>query len=265
VLTSAKYGVNSTRRVLHRTAICDGALPVDWEEAEELKLDPNDLEREPLPGASFAPCPAVVTEQGVESWRNLYERWLRTSQAVTLFRSPTFKLVSEPGESEGAFRARLQLRAREERNAGVEELRKKYAVKNATLQERLARAEQRVNREQGQAGSAKMDAFVAAGTAVLGMLLGRKRASVTAASRVGTAIRRAGRSYDQAGDVTRAEESAERVRQQIAELEDELQSEITALGGSYDAQKEELEPVHIRPRRSDVQVHFVGVGWGDEA
>ncbi|HET7552297.1 MAG TPA: DUF87 domain-containing protein [Gemmatimonadaceae bacterium] len=265
VLTSAKYGVNSTRRVLHRTAICDGALPVDWEEAEELKLDPNDLEREPLPGASFAPCPAVVTEQGVESWRNLYERWLRTSQAVTLFRSPTFKLVSEPGESEGAFRARLQLRAREERNAGVEELRKKYAVKNATLQERLARAEQRVNREQGQAGSAKMDAFVAAGTAVLGMLLGRKRASVTAASRVGTAIRRAGLSYDQAGDVTRAEESAERVRQQIAELEDELQSEITALGGSYDAQKEELEPVHIRPRRSDVQVHFVGVGWGDEA
>jgi hypothetical protein len=206
----------------------------------------------------------VVTEKEVASWRELYERWLRTSQSVTLFRSPAFKLVSEPGESEGAFRARLQVRAREERDAGVEELRKKYAAKTAALEERLARAEQRVAREQGQAGSAKMDAFVSAGTAVLGILLGRKRVSVTTASRMGTAIRRAGRSYDQAGDVTRAEESAERVRQQMADLDDELQSEITALGSSYDAQKEELESIAIHPKRSDIHVHFVGVGWGDE-
>lgn len=263
-LGNAKYGVNTTRRLLHRAEIRDGALPVDWEQAEELKLGPNDLETEPLPGAAFSPCPTVVTVDGVDAWRKLYERWLRTSQSVTLLRSPTFKLVSDPGESEGAFRARLQVRAREERDAGVEELRKKYAARTATLQERLARAEQRVGRESGQAGAAKMDAWVSAGTAVLGMLLGRKRVSVTTASRMGTAIRRAGRSYDQAGDVTRAEESAERVRQQITDLENELRSEIEKLGDSYDAQKEELAPVEIRPKRSDIQVHFVGVGWGDE-
>ncbi|HET7620557.1 MAG TPA: DUF87 domain-containing protein [Gemmatimonadaceae bacterium] len=264
-LTNAKYGVNATRRVMHRTAIGDGALPVNWEGARELKLDPNDLDREPLPGASFAPCPTVVTADSVASWRRLYERWLRTNQSVTLFRSPAFNLVSDPDESEGAFRARLQLRAREERDAGVEELRKKYAAKTATLEERLAKADQRVERERAQAGSAKMDTIVAAGTAVLGMLLGRKRMSVTNASRMGTAIRRAGRSYDQAGDVTRAQDSAERVRQQIVELEEELQSEITALSDSYDSQKEELESVEVRPKSSDIQVHFVGVGWGDEA
>jgi hypothetical protein len=265
VLANAKYGVNVTRRVLHRTGIRAGALPVDWEQAEELKLDPNDLDREPLPGASFASCPTVVTDDAVDSWRKLYERWLRTSQAVTLFRSPAFKLVSDPGESEGAFRARLQLRAREERDAGVEELRKKYAAKTATLEERRARADQRVERERAQAGSAKMDTFVAAGTALLGVLLGRKRMSVTTASRMGTAIRSAGRSYGQAGDVTRAQESADRVRQQMSDLDDELQAEITALGSSYDAQKEELESVEIHPKRFDIQVHFVGLGWGDEA
>jgi hypothetical protein len=263
-LSSAKYGVNTTRRVVHRAAICDGALPVEWDQAEELKLDPNDLETEPLPGASFAACPTVVTADGVESWRKLYERWLRNGQAVTLLRSPTFKLVSDPGESEGAFRARLQVRAREERDAGVEELRRKYADRTASLQERLASAEQRVAREQAQAGSAKMDAWVSAGTAVIGMLLGRKRVSVTSASRMGTAIRRAGRSYDQSSDVGRAQESAERVRQQIADLEGELQREIDRLGDAYDAQKEDLESLDIRPKRSDIQVHFVGVGWGDE-
>jgi hypothetical protein len=263
-LTSARYDVNTTRRVLHRTAITDGALPVDWEHAEALTIDPNDLAGDPLAGASFAPCPTVVTKDAVKAWHELYERWLRTSQAVTLLRSPALKLVSEPGETEGAFRSRLQLRAREARDADVAELRKKYAAKDATLRERLAKAEQRVEREKSQAGSAKMDAFVAAGTAVLGMLLGRKRVSVTSASRMGTAIRSAGRSYDQASDVGRAEESADRIEQQIADLDAELQSEIARIGDSYDAQKEELETIDIRPRRSDVQVHFVGVGWGDE-
>jgi hypothetical protein len=97
------------------------------------------------------------------------------------------------------------------------------------------------------------------------VLLGRKRMSVTTASRMGTAIRSAGRSYGQDGDVTRAQESADRVRQQMSDLDDELQAEITALGSSYDAQKEELESVEIHPKRSDIQVHFVGLGWGDEA
>ena len=264
-LTNAKYGVSSTRRVLHRCAIGDGALPVEWEQAEELSVGLDALTREPAAGATFAPCPNVVTEQGVESWRKLYERWLRSSQAVTLLRSPSLELVSEPGEAEGAFRARLQVKAREARDAGVEELRKKYASRNAALEERLAKAEQRVDRERGQAGAAKMSAAVSAGTALLGMLLGRKRVSVTTASRMGTAIRSAGRSYDQAGDVGRAQESADRVREQIAALQDELQAEITALGDGYDAQKEKLDTIDIRPKQADIQVHFVGVGWGDEA
>jgi hypothetical protein len=65
--------------------------------------------------------------------------------------------------------------------------------------------------------------------------------------------------------VGRAQESADRVRQQIADLEGELQSEIDKLEDSYDAQKEELESVDIRPKRSDIQIHFVGIGWGDES
>ncbi len=261
--SNSKYGVNATRRVLHRTAIGDGAIPVGWESAAELPLGPNDLEKEPLPDATFAPCPVTITANDVDSWRDLYESWLRAGQSVTLLRSAAFQLVSDPDETEGAFRARLQLRAREARDAAVEELRKKYAEKTARLQERRAKADQRVDREQAQAGAARMDAWVSAGTAILGMLLGRKRLSVTSASRMGTALRRAGRSREQAADVTRAQESAERIDQQMAELNAELQREVDALGDSYDAQREELESVDVRPKRSDIRIHFVAVGWGD--
>lgn len=264
-LTNARYGVSTTRRVLHRCAIGDGALPVSWEQASELKVGLDALTREPLANAGFAPYPTVVTQSGVTAWRKLYERWLRASQSVTLFRSPTFKLVSEPAETEGAFRARLQVAAREDRDAKVAALRQKYAARFSTLEERRARAEQKVERERGQAGSAKLSAVVQVGTAFIGAFFGRKRLSVTTASRVGTAIRSAGRSYDQAGDVSRAEESAERIEEQIVQFKAELESEVTALGASYDAQKEQLDTIDIRPKSSDIQVHFVGIGWGDEA
>jgi hypothetical protein len=262
--SNSKYGVNTTRRIVHRTVIGDGPLPVTWDRAEELPLGPDDLETEPLPSAGFAPCPVTVTSDAVDDWRKGYERWLRTSQSLTLFRSPRFKLMSNPDESEGDFRARLQHESREARDAAVSELRKKYGEKSARLEERRAKAGQRVEREQAQAGAAKMDAWVSAGTAVLGVLLGRKRVSVTSASRMGTAIRRAGRSHEQAEDVAHAQESAERIDKQLAELNAELEKEIDAIGDSYDAQKEELESVAVRPKKSDIQIHFVGVGWGDE-
>ncbi|HET7553396.1 MAG TPA: ATP-binding protein, partial [Gemmatimonadaceae bacterium] len=255
-----------TRRLLRLCPFEDGPVPVDWLNSAEVNLDIAALEQQGRDGGSYAELPAAASAaKSYAAWEKTFGQWLRANQTLTLLQSPTLKAIARAGEAEGAFRARLQLRAREERDAGVEELRKKYAAKTATLEERRARADQRVERERAQAGSAKMDTFVAAGTALLGVLLGRKRMSVTTASRMGTAIRSAGRSYGQAGDVTRAQESADRVRQQMSDLDDELQAEITALGSSYDAQKEELESVEIHPKRSDIQVHFVGLGWGDEA
>ncbi|HEY9449150.1 MAG TPA: hypothetical protein VIQ60_05325 [Gemmatimonadaceae bacterium] len=263
--SSAKHGVNTVRRVLHRCSIEDGVLPVDWERSEELQLSVDELDRSPAPGATFARVPRAVTEAGVTDWGKLYERWLRTSQSLILFRSPGFKLVSEPDETEGAFRARVQIVAREGRDARVAAMRKKYDARLSALEERLARADQAVERERDQAGSARMNAFVQAGTAVLGTLFGRKRASVTTASRVGSAIRGAGRAYTAGSDVTRAEESAGRLREQCEELEHELEAEIAGLDASFDAQQEQLESIAIRPRASDIHVHFVGIGWGSES
>ena len=69
--------------------------------------------------------------------------------------SPGFKMTSEPGESEGEFRSRLQLAARERRDEASNKLRAKYAAKTATLQQQLLRAEQAVEREQERQRTAR--------------------------------------------------------------------------------------------------------------
>jgi len=64
----------------------------------------------------------------------------------------------------------------------------------------------------------------------------------------------------ESGDVTRANESVETVRQALADLDLQIETLAGTLGG-FDAQAEALESIVIKPKASDVQVHEVGLLW----
>ena len=171
------------------------------------------------------------------------------------------KATSNPGEAERDFRIRLQQLGNEQRDLKVAKLRERYEKKVATQEERLRRAQQAVEREAEQAKAQKIDTALSFGTAVLGALLGRKRISATSASRVGTAVRKAGRAGQQAGDVRRAKETVASVQAKLAELEAAFEKDVEALDAAFDAQAETLEEVAVNPRATDVHVGMIGIGW----
>ncbi|MEO7387331.1 MAG: ATP-binding protein, partial [Gammaproteobacteria bacterium] len=257
---SAKYGVDVKRDLA--LVLEPGSGPVDWGQAEPLTPDVANLGREPESGLAFAELPPEfadprTTKAALEQFRT----WLRTEQPLTIRRSATLKALSQPDESEGAFRARLLLLAREARDQSTASMRQKYAVKFTGLQERLRRAEQAVQREQEQATGSKIDAAVSVGTAVLGALFGRKVISSASAGRVSSAMRKAGNVQRQSGDVERATETVASLHAQLVELETQVQADVAALESRFDTQTEPLEEISLRPRASDVTVQFCGVAW----
>ena len=143
----------------------------------------------------------------------------------------------------------------------VAKLRKRYASKTTTLENRLLRAQQTIEREQQQSTKKKLDTAIAFGTAILGAVLGRKKLSSSTASKVGTAIRNAGGARKEAGDVARAKATAEKVRADLAALEAQLSDEIDALGDAYNAQDEELKEITVKSKVSDTRVSLFGVLW----
>ena len=74
-------------------------------------------------------------------------------------------------------------------------------------------------------------------------------------------MRDVGRSMDEAGDVKRAEQTLESVKQKRADLEAEFQTELDALEGKTDPAVETLEKVLMRPRKSDITVDSLGLVW----
>ncbi|MGB5353226.1 MAG: DUF87 domain-containing protein [Woeseia sp.] len=260
--TSARYKVDTSRERVHTLELSDGPVSVDWDEAETLALAASDLETEALPDSRFAECPA---ELGVASnygdWEKLYSRWLRQNETVSLFTSKRFKLTSDVNETEGEFRVRLQQLASEERDQAIAKLRKRYATKATTLENRLLRAQQAVERESQQSGKKKLDTALSFGTAILGAVLGRKRLSASTASRVGTAIRSASGASKEAGDVERAKQTMAKVQAELDDLNQALQTEVDALTTSFDAQTEELDEVAVRPKSTDIHVSLFGLAW----
>lgn len=260
--TNARLNISEKRSLLLSVEPLGSGDGIDWNDAAELDVDANAVEREPLTGALFGECPAALAKvKAYPTWQKELRRWLRTERPLTLFKSGRLKETSQPGEVERDFRIRLQQLGNELRDQRVAKLRLRYDAKVARLEDRLRRAQQVVEREAEQVRGYKMDTAISFGTALLGALLGRKRVSATSASRVGTAVRKAGRLGKQSGDVRRAEETVESVRAQLLELEQRFDADVDALDDAYDAQAETLKDVTVRATSTNIHVQFIGIGW----
>ncbi len=259
---SAKFGITEQRRVTLLASLDDGPITLEWDAAARVTIDPKALERSPRGNATFGAVPRAATAaKSYAAWTKAFQKWIVTNEKVEVLRSPTLKVISAGGESERDFRIRLQVLARESRDARVETLRQKYALRLSTLQERIRRAEQSVQREQAQASQAKMDTIISVGSAILGAVFGRGKVNAGTLGKVGTAARGMGRATQQSGDVTRAAESVAALQAQYAELESKLQGDIDALGESFDAQQETLDRTPIAAKSGDVHVQLVALTW----
>ncbi|MCL5736312.1 MAG: hypothetical protein M1274_12110 [Actinobacteria bacterium] len=170
-------------------------------------------------------------------------------------------MTSNPGETEGEFRARLQLAARERRDELTDKIRAKYATKTAALQQQFLRAEHAVEREQEQAKNRKMQTAISFGATLLGAFTGRRLVSSGTLGRATTAMRDVGRTIDEQGDIKRAEESLAALKQKQADLDAEFQAEVDAIGAQTDPMTETLDQITIRPRKSDITVDSLGLVW----
>jgi hypothetical protein len=226
------------------------------------KLPLADLEVAPADGAQFLPLPASAGKpKSYADWTRDFVGWLFRTQFLTLFRSPTSKAVSRPGESEREFRLRLQQEGREHRDRAVEALRQKYGPKIAALQERVRRAEQMKERQQAEARSSQVQAAISVGASILGAFLGRKTVSAANIGRATTAIRSAGRVMKETQDVGAAQENVAALQQQLADLEAQFKSESETLVAATDPLREQLESISVKPAKANITVKLVTLAW----
>ncbi|MDY5841845.1 MAG: hypothetical protein SPJ59_02790 [Peptoniphilaceae bacterium] len=254
-----------TQEMAWMTAVENHPLPVQWEHHTEDAPSLEDLAETPEPGADFAPFPTgSVQKKQADQWQRDLVNYIYQNHRITLFYNAKAKLYSKPQESEQEFALRLDQRFREERDRALADLRAKYAKKENALSERLRRAEQALEREEGQARQAKQNTAVNAVATLLDGLFGRKKLGKTTLSKASSTARSYSRQRQQESDIARAEETVESLQRAIEDLNAELQQEMRQLAEDLNMQHKQWEHVEIKPKKSNITIRFISLLWVPE-
>lgn len=256
-----KFGIDIFHTNAYLTSVTDHAIPVLWDDAQEISIPVSDFEKQPRPEGLFGElASSAINSKNYSLWSRDFHAWLYGTKKINLLFSPQFKQSSQPGETEKEFRIRLVQFAREHRDEDVELLRRKYAAKLASLQERLRKAQQAVEKQADQAKQAKIQTAISIGSTLLGAFTGRKVSSSTI-SRASTAMKGASRAVDEKKDVERAEETVEAIQKQLTGLQAEFDNEALLLEETSNPANEILENIVIKPNKSDINVQLVALAW----
>jgi hypothetical protein len=258
----AKTGVDEWRSVV-LLAHVGSETPADvWQDAERWEDGEPECDAAPEPAAAFATLPpGLAKPKSYAAWAKSLKDACYRDQPLKRWSCPTLKLVSQADEAEAEFRVHVRQAAREQRDAQVEKLRKRYAPKLRTLADRMRTAEDRLRREQSQAQQGSLDTMLSLGGSVLGALFGRKLASVSNVTRAARAVKSVGRSMKERGDVSHAEDEVAHLRDQLAALEDEFQKEVAAIEAETNPDELPLAAALVRPRKADIAVGPVVLAW----
>jgi hypothetical protein len=252
-------GIDAWTRGAWLAPLADGDGAPDWRQATAVQGLEAVAADGPIDGATFAEVPAAaLAAKNYAEWGKALAAHLYKSASAELFTAKSLKLTSNPGESEGDFRARIAQVLREHRDREVTKLRDKHAARLKSLESRLQRATDKVEREKSQYGQRKLDTAISIGTSVLGAIFGGRS---TATTRAGSAARSAGRVFSERGDVERAGESLESLSAERDEFLKRIEQEAGALTASLDPASIGLEKIRIAPRKSDIAVGRIALAW----
>ncbi len=231
-----------------------------WEGARQFAEVPE-YGSAPLEGG-YAPLPAALSSaKAYATLATALKGHLVRSARLRVFSAPSIDAVSRPEESEGEFRVRVAHQVKEWRDRELDRIRDKSAAKLATLNDRIVRARQKVEKEKAEAKNRSLQTYVSIGTAVLSAVLGRKVASSTTVGRAATSMRAASRATQKQSDVVHAEETLSDLEEKLAALEAEINDDLERVRLEANPERLVLEPIEVAPRKTDVSVEDVVLAW----
>jgi hypothetical protein len=254
-----KLGVDQEQAVGLLVRLQDAGALVRWREGEPAPLDPNALGGGPEAGARFAPLPAGWGAAAVfKAAAKDFADHLYQDRELPLSCCPALDLRAAPGETAAAFAGRVQLAARERRDADVDKLRTKAGTALARLTAKLEREQLELAQDRADHASRQREELLSAGETIAGMLGvfgGRRRTGLAAAARkrhlTGSAQM----------DVAESEQMIAGLEREIAGLRAQLEQEAADVAARWDAAAGERATVAVKPRRTDVRVDLVALTW----
>jgi len=254
----AKAKLDQTSEKVFLVDVMDAPVALNWSDAVEQRFSVNELSSSRPASAKYLPiAPAASKAQQYKTWSKDLADWLVSRQKFYLLTSPSSGVYSLANESERQFRIRLGELLSESRDKAVQELRARYATKISSMEMKVMKAQQKLDKEKQQSNQSNMEAAISIGATVLGAFTGRRSLGRGAA----TAAKGAARAVGQNQDIAIAEQTLAAYREQFDQLQTEFAEEMSKVRAQYEARTENFETVAFSPKKANVSVRMVALVW----
>lgn len=257
IFSERKRGISESR---HMLLVCDpaGSGSATWEKSESLEIEEERLaDKAQEPDALFAPLPEnASTAKRISSFSQPLADWLYYHARLRLSVHPDTGLFRKTGESERDFAIRLQQAAREARDREVDALEKKFEVQMERLSDKIRKEERELAKDEAEHQSRKASELAGLGETVLGFFLGRK-----STRGIGSAISRRRMTANAKADIEESREALTALEEEQEKINAEMKAIVGNITMKWEHPEAQLVSEELAPRRSDVAVHFVALGW----
>ena len=226
-------------------------LPVD---PVAVDLEDTDLSTE-RPSGRFASLPSWLDERKeLTAIQKRVVDDVYRSETAGMWVCKPLRLYGRGGESEADFRARCEEAAEEVGDKKIAALTDKVDKKLRRLEDRIARAEEKVVDVQGAIKAAKAAEMVNVGETVWALFSGRRKS-------LGTAMTKRNATTRKQGQLDRAEAELARLRDEEFELGQELEADVAELRADAAALLDDIEEREVRLEKNDVRLQAFGMVW----
>jgi hypothetical protein len=226
-----------------------------WEDSTTSAIDPEDLDKNPVPGAIFdtldAPLNDGRTLRGLETD---FVDWLYRTAEVKIRANETLKVYSGPEVSQAAFRRACTETARQLMEEEIDKTEASYDKKLDSIEARLRREMRELERDEADLAQRRMEEM---GTHVENFffLFSKHR------RRLSTSLTRRRMTEQAKGRVEESEGAIEDYQAHIAALQQEFEQDMAQIKEKWAEVSDDMALITVHPYKKDILVDLFGVAW----
>lgn len=259
----APKNIDFEEKISYKIYLDENMKNIDFEEKEE--LENNSFEEKEKPNSFYYELPSFIQkEKDLKVIEKDFMDYIYRSSKLTLYKNEFLKITSKQTESLNDFKIRLQDRLNEKIDLEVEKLKIKFVKENDSIETKLSKLYEKLQKEELQATSTTTDTIISIGTSLLGAFFGNSVINKTNIGKVATSAKGASKILKERNDVKQVENEILELQQQKEALKTLLENEIEKINLANQSSNFPIEEIFIKPKRSDIYNTKLALLWQEQ-
>jgi len=252
---SAKYNLAHDERKAALIPAAELRGLIHWDDHLFTGGDPRDFEGRPEPDATYAPLEAPLNDaRALSGLQGDLVDWLYRHASVEVKANETLGIYAGPDVSEEEFREQCAEAAEERREEEVAKEAAAAQKRMARVEDRLDREEQELKEDEAEYSRRKQEEAVSHAETLVSLFSRRRRS-------LSTSMTKRRMTEKAKADVEESIEEIEELKEELDELEEALADVVQEIEARWAEIAEETTIIPVKPYKKDILIELAGVAW----